>query len=584
MLDSRCAVIIPPLYSPIYPQMGPTIMKGYLNREGYDFEQIDLNIAFGEALRAKIDLTTLSNPDDQQRPGEIENLLLTYFTDRFVASQAAAQSYASTFLGGSEVKDSVEQYNPEVGSGFGYNGILNSSHEVLARFAKDTRLNYYHQFINETGIHSRVAADFDLVGFSLIGPSQFVATVTIAYRLKQENPNLTVVLGGPWATLFSDELAAATPLHDFYDVVVQGEGELPMLEILRAGPRGDFSGIPNVWSRSPDGFSPPSTFHQSDFDDLPPPNYDGLSLDKYVAPRPVMVQASRGCYWGRCAFCVHTAGIHSFRATGTRRRGVEKLLSDLDHLVQTYSPRFVSFADVSISPAVMRRICTGLATREYRLPWLVFLRFENGFDKELLGLMRKAGCFILHFGLESGSDKVLKTIDKGHKLAVARRIIEDAVGLGFRVVIHTMAGLPGETEDDLMQTIDFIKEHAAGIHESYTEVFRLEQHTRIHSEPAKYGIKLVHSHATFDSAIPFENLHGVTAERAMEMVDRELYSFYASGTDLIYRRKSHFSLKHKDDFAAPSRFKATFRLAHGLGTFEDEIEVSTTGGGILRRL
>lgn len=561
--------------------MGPPVIKGFVKKHGHDFDQIDLNIGFLNFVRQKIDMRIISNPMDQQNPKEVENLLLMYFTDRFVTFQASRSGYASEYLKSGTNGEITEHLNPEVGTGLGYNGIVNSSHQIISRFTRDRELNYFHQFLDETNHPGELARNYTIIGFSIIGPSQFIPALTLAHRIKDINPEARIVLGGPWTTLFAPELAEARELYPFYDMIVQGEGELPFLKILQAGPGLKSETIPNLWMKNADGFIPPDSGYRTDMNELSPPDYNGLDLDSYGAPKPVMVQGSRGCYWGRCAFCVHATGVHNHQSGRIRLRSFDKLAEDIDHLIRTYSPRFISFADVSVSPSEMKKLCHLFLEKAYQLPWFVFLRFENGFDRDLLKLMREAGCFLLNFGLESGSKRILKLIDKGHDLDTAKRILQDATELGFRVSIHTMAGLPGETDADLKKTIHIIKEFIPGIHESYTEIFRLEKNTRIYQEPEKYGIDLVSDTKVFDNAIPFNNRFGLDRNDALKIINQELYPFYFKHNNLIYRRKSIFSLKHKNDFTQESIFHAAINLAQGTVTYQDEVTVSTRGGGLL---
>jgi hypothetical protein len=270
------AMVNPPLYSPTYPQLGPTVIKGFLRSRGLDFTQVDLNIALRNHLRSKVRLEILENPGDQQRPKEVLDLLAMRFADRYVASLAMDAGYASGAL---DPSGTVEQFNPEMGAGLGYAGIVNSSYGTIARFVRDRRLNYCHTFLDETG-HDAALAGYDVVGFSLIGPSQLVPTLTVAYRLKLATPGLKVVLGGPWSTLFARELAGARELGDLYDMIVEGEGELPVLRIMQSQGDEDLETIPNLWRRAGDRFEAPGSRYQADLAAMPPPDYGGLDLDE----------------------------------------------------------------------------------------------------------------------------------------------------------------------------------------------------------------------------------------------------------------------------------------------------------------
>lgn len=391
-------------------------------------------------------------------------------------------------------------------------------------------------------------------------------------------------MGGSWVTLFASELAVAKDLVPFVDIIIEGEGEAPFLDILKADDLNQPGDIPNAWLKNNGTFSPPVSQVCTVLDEIPPPNYDGIDLDLYSTPRPVMLQASRGCYWGKCAFCVHAAGVHNYKTKEIRIKKFEKLSEDLEILINKYKPKFLSFADVSISPAQMNNICDLLIAKNHKIPWFAFLRFEKRFDHDLLKKMREAGCFILNFGLESGSNKVLETINKGYNLETAMVVLQNALDMGFRVTIHTMAALPGEKAEDLDKTLKLIEKFSGKLHESYTEIFRLEKDTRIFSDPEHYGLELIPCKKVFNNAIPFKNKNGLSPKEAIDILNKKIYSYYIENNNLLFRRKSHFGMKHKADFSEPSIFKADFSINIKDQIFTDSITVTTTGGDIFKKL
>jgi len=578
-MKTETAIIIPPFYSPFYPQFGPVILKGYVRKHGLDFTLIDMNLDFRSHLMEKIKLTTVVNPDNQQNPYDVELILMQYFTDNMVRDVFKNIAYLSDMPGLDQFAS--EQFNPEVGAGLGYASIVTSRPDIVASFVRDKKNNYYHQYLDESGYIQKVA-HYKRIGFSLNSQTQVIPAFTLALRLKEIRPEIEIMLGGPWVTMFADELTSYTPLFDFYDLLVEGEGEEPVRDILKSKNSSEYPDIANVWYRCGNSFKRSENFFQADLRDIPAPDYDGLDLDRYTAPRPVLIQGTRGCYWGRCAFCVHACGPKDSRAKAMRTRPFDLFISDIDTLIQKYSPRFIAFVDVAISPNRMKRLCQAMMKRKYKIPWFAFLRFEEGFDLELLRMMHFAGCVLVNYGLESASEKVLERIEKGHNLETVRRIISDTVKWGTSVTLHTMAGLPGETKEELEKTIKLIQEYMPILYESYTEIFRLEKHTKIYYDPEKYGIIKQNSQRIFDNAIPFKNINGLSTEEAAEILDKSINLFFKENEKtILYLGKDQSSIKAKDSFKNPSVFKAAFSARLPEGEFNDEITVSTTGGRIL---
>lgn len=164
-IANRAVIITPPLYSPVYPQLGPPILKGYANKFHYDFDQVDMNIEFLRFLKAKIKLQIISNPDKQQNPQLVENILIQYFTDRFVFETNKSADYILKYTHPTTNIDNLEQYNLEVGSGLGYNNIVNSSYKTIVDFIKDDKTNYYYQYFEETEQAQKLSNKFNIVGF-----------------------------------------------------------------------------------------------------------------------------------------------------------------------------------------------------------------------------------------------------------------------------------------------------------------------------------------------------------------------------------------------------------------------------------
>lgn len=579
---NNAVIITPPLYSPDFPQLGPPVLKGFLRKHNHDCKQMDLNITFRKHLMDKISIDSAINPKHQQNVKDVKDLLLHYFINRFLAHIGRTNSYLEPyFCLDDREANNLEQFNTEVSSGMGFSGIVNSDPALIARFARDRENNYYHRFIDETGCHREIAGTYNIIGFSILSMTQFIATLTLAFRFKETNPGVKIVLGGPWVTMFAGELAEYRELFGFYDIIVQGEGELPFLEILKSRSPADYRSIPNTWYQENGRFRKPGGIYHADLKELPGPDYGDLPLRAYRVPKPVLVQGSRGCYWGKCAFCVHTSGVHNYMAKTTRTRPLSRVLEDIDMLVKTHNPRFIVFADVSVSPARCRKLSEAFIKRKYRFRWFIFLRFEEGFDEDLFRLMSEANCSMLNFGLESGSQRVLDLIDKGTNLSTARRILEDALKFDFRITLHSMAGLPGETETELRQTIDLVKEYIPHVYDSFTEIFRLEKGTRIFLDPDRYGITISDEKKIFDNAIPFSNNEGIGTGDALTLINDELYSYYKK-KGLLYAGKSFAGLKLKDEYEEASEFTATFSIKYNNEFFKDSIRVSTHGGGILK--
>ncbi len=569
--------VTPPFTANFYPQLAASLLTACVRQAGLRAEQADLNQPFHQHLDAALKLKALVNPGQQSQLGLVRGALLMHFSNQLFRQQGAQRRYFSPYL--RPEGERSEHLNQDLAFGYGCTGLLRAPPELMARFAEDEECNPHAAFLARTGLDQAVLQHARLVGLSLITPSQFIPALTLAARLKRMDPRLRVVLGGAWASMFVCELVSTPALSCFYDAVVQGEGEAAAVHLAGARDAEAWAAAPNTWVKAPDGsFKPPRRWVQADMNELPTPDFDGLPLDAYTTPRPVNLQTARGCYWNRCSFCVHTFANKRFKP-----RRFELVQRDIESLVARYDPRCVIFADLAHPVARLDRMSRWFTERGFRFRWLGFVRFERSLNFEVLCRMRDAGCDRIMFGLESVDPCTLSTIRKGHDRATVERILDDCQRLGIRPVVTTMIGLPGETRQQAMQTIDFLRQRAEQLQEAFVDVFRLERDTAIFDHPEQFGISIdKEAIPPFDNAIRFRNVAGaLQSDQALELANHTIYAHYAENPGMLWRRKSIRCLTDAQAFDRPSRFAARCDLDFGALRYQERLEVEHSGWDFL---
>jgi hypothetical protein len=156
------------------------------------------------------------------------------------------------------------------------------------------------------------------------------------------------------------------------------------------------------------------------------------------------------------------------------------------------------------------------------------MRFEKNLSRDLLTLMRDAGCLKIVFGLESFNQRVMDFMKKGITQASVRRVTEDCLDLGIAVHCYIIAGFPTETEEEALETMRFIVDNQR-LHSSYGFscqpcLFDLEKEAPIMSDPGGYGIRRIMRPASEDLSLGFfyEVKEGMTPEQA-ERVYQHIY-------------------------------------------------------------
>jgi len=192
--------------------------------------------------------------------------------------------------------------------------------------------------------------------------------------------------------------------------------------------------------------------------DPPIPAYDLLpSLGKYhISPKHsrhspfTIMYTSMGCPYG-CIFCV-------MRETTWRKRSVENVMREINYLKNEHDLRCIFFMDetFTMDRESTADLCKALAEDKLDVTWYTSTRVDK-VDRELLELMKKAGCRSISFGIESGSQKILDSAKKGIKVIQAMESIEMTKQAGIGVHLSFIVGLPGENWGTFEETVDFVR-------------------------------------------------------------------------------------------------------------------------------
>jgi radical SAM superfamily enzyme YgiQ (UPF0313 family) len=315
----------------------------------------------------------------------------------------------------------------------------------------------------EDRIFSNVLSKFnpDIVGVSSATPL-FNRSVDILKEVKRFNPNILTVIGGPHPTALPSQTAAESCI----DVVIFGEGETALCELvknLKKNKLDEIKGIAYKINGRVVVNEPRKPI--DDLDSLPFPAYHLLKLKKYRHPlmktnAVISILTSRGCPYS-CCFCNKKIFGHKFRA-----RSPENVVDEMEFLVNEYRIKEFLIIDDNFTSDKNRvvKICEEIIKRGLKISWAT----PNGIridtvDRELIRLMKRAGCYSLTFGIESGSPRIIKSIGKQISLNQVRKVFKICRLENIQTTALFVIGLPNETADDLRKTIDFSKEIRADV-------------------------------------------------------------------------------------------------------------------------
>jgi len=303
----------------------------------------------------------------------------------------------------------------------------------------------------------------DIVGIANPFTCQVEHTVRVADIVKEIDPSILTVVGGPHGTVVPLEfLEEARNV----DIVVIGEGEYTMLDIVRffEGKKkiDDVQGIANrrderVVLNSPRPFN-------KNLDELPYPAYHLVDMEQYLNPKTIEYRSfqnralsmitSRGCPFN-CSFC----SVHLHMGKTFRAHSADYVIDHIEYVVNKYRVKTIYFEDDNLTFDLKRfeEICDKIIEKDIKFQW----ETPNGVRADYLTLdllkkMKKSGCQSVFVGIESGDQYVLDNIiGKRLKLKNVIKFAEMCKKIGLKTGAFYVIGFPGETKENMRNTINF---------------------------------------------------------------------------------------------------------------------------------
>lgn len=290
----------------------------------------------------------------------------------------------------------------------------------------------------------------DLIGMSVLTPSR-LTSIKIAAFTKTVHPKCKVVLGSVHPTLMWKQMMEAYPMIDF---IVKGEGEETLKDLVAGKPLSLTLGL--VWRKGDKIINNAERPLIKNINKLPFPAWDLINPQRYPPRGTGIIDGinletevryplifSRGCM-AACTFC------STWRIwRGYRFRTGKNVADEIEMLYKRYQARHFCFQDDTLtgSRKEIMNLCHEIIKRKLNIAIFGTTRVDH-VDEELLKLMRKAGFYLLSYGIESGSHRMLLRINKRtdlNKIISATRLTKKAK---IRVCALMMYGLPGETDED----------------------------------------------------------------------------------------------------------------------------------------
>ncbi len=397
---------------------------------------------------------------------------------------------------------------------------------VLDLNLPDMDLTYFNHYLQEN--------NFDVLGITFTTFTLLDALEVIT-AFRQYNPGGIVIAGGPHVAIYPHETIGL----GLVDVAVKREGEPVINDILdRLGDNAALAEVPGICYRvNGDIYDTGEAPYINDLDTLPPPNRALLPYQRYFSllggdAYSTTIFTSRGCPF-HCAFCDRPSLGKKFRC-----HGPDYVINEIKQCLDLGIREFLFYDDTfTVNRLRVHEICRQIVKLSLDIRWDIRARVDT-VDEEMLKALKQAGCVAVHYGVEAGSEPILKRLNKGIDLPRVREVFKLTKKIGMETLAYFMLGNPGETLADIDRTLALARELQPDM--LHLNVFMPYPATRLYREAQDSGViredvwRQFAQHPTQDFEPPIWEEH-FTKQELQELMTRFYKSFYLR-PEYVWRR------------------------------------------------
>ncbi len=363
----------------------------------------------------------------------------------------------------------------------------------------------------------------DAVGISICYTQQIWPGMCLARAIKNII-DVPIIMGGAFFSTETDVEEFLRQNQDYIDYIISGEGELSLATLLPHLNSIDLE-IPGLTYIKNQSIHSNSHSFVKDIDCLGHPDFTDFDLNNYYSPIPVLpVLTSRGCYWRRCAFCVHykSAGL------AYRKHSIDHILDELIAHVKNGITNF-TFIDEMISPEHFSKLADAIISGGLNINYYALAKPVKQFTPDLLKRISASGCKFIIWGVESGNQRILDLIDKGTHVSDIADVLRNTFAAGIFNHVYIITGLPTETRHEFVDTLRFLDANKSVIYAVYRGPFTLKKYSPIFDNPEKFSItRIFEENRPFQlKKYRFECSSGMSQEQAFKIFGHCLPFFRA---------------------------------------------------------
>ena len=356
----------------------------------------------------------------------------------------------------------------------------------IDKVCRDPVYNIYLDFFSHWA--EKIAArGYDGVCISVPDLSQIVGGFTLA-RILKEKTDAFVTLGGNYITQNKNDFKRHPELFGTYaDGLMTGDGELAILKLASyLEDRTSLSEIYGMLYRGRDGIVEEGpAAPRLCMDETASADFSDVDFSLYYSPEIVLpFQFSKGCYWGKCAFCDYYYGQQEFDI-----KSVTRAADEMEEYRDKYGITRFLFIDEALPPKYYLNFAKEVLRRRMRVFYYSFARLEREYTPELLQTLYASGCRILMWGYECSAPRLLEKMNKGIAADARLDIMRASHSAGIWNNALFIIGYPTETPKEIEATLDVIKRNRDFINSCTPSNFSLKKNAVIMKDAAANGVK-----------------------------------------------------------------------------------------------
>ena len=341
--------------------------------------------------------------------------------------------------------------------------------------------------------------DTNIIGFSIGFPTQLYYSIILARIVKHLNPDIFIVAGGPLVTSCITFMTTLQELIPVCNGIIPGYGEEPLAQLMLClDGQGDLKEVANLYLPTLDGYQRNAANWKPDKSHLlTVPDFGRKTLRREFDPI-FPIRPSIGCYWGKCVFCCYpslTSGAVMHQKYIILKP--EELVEHIKVLMMNGSGNRFELCSDALPPQYLKQFSELVITSGLKITWGAWACVDKRFLKNgVLKTMKQAGCESVLLGVESACQHTLQRMHKMQTTHDIKQVLSAFSSADVEVFLTLFVGFPGETYEEAMVTIEFLRDLISGsstISKEDVRLYRfgLMDNTPVMAHHRAYGISSV---------------------------------------------------------------------------------------------